>query len=271
MDNDLHENTPINMYHTPPNTPSMESIDKLHADIQSLKTKLRMTKSDRDMISKYATQLSSEMSGLQEKYTECITERDYFASQLRDTKNACTSEMYRLEKEVERLSDACDKHSRSYGRLERENEDIKQELRSVNHELDVLLVDYHAGKDQNNDLTRKNQELRRKARNLHLELHDADKMTTRRLNRIVDELDCMEAERDTLLELSSTYERELDRLERLCFVCRVGVKSIQCQQCIELFCGACARSMSQCPFCRSSIIPQDLGLTSDIALYAEQE
>lgn len=228
-------------------------VQKLNLEIQNLKTKLRMTKSDRDMISKYTSQINRDMSSLQEKYNEMCKERDYYVTQIRDVKNSYTSEIFRLEQEAKHLGESYQAKCQAHKDLILEHEELKSENRHVNFELDVLQVDYHNEKEHHNELLLQMQGLRRKYRNLQGEFSDADRAHTKLNNRLVDQNVALENERSLLQKLITTYEQELERLGVICFVCRLGIKSVKCSKCVEQFCSTCWETMDACPFCRTII------------------
>jgi chromosome segregation ATPase len=226
-------------------------IQKLQGELQELKTKLRMTKSDRDIISKYTSQLNRDMTTLQEKHNEMVKERDYYAAQLRDVKTNYISEIHRLEREIKRLREEYIKENERYDELKQEYDEVKIELRNVTFEYDVLQVDFHNERETHRELQKRSQELRRKYRNIQIDLNEADKTNTKRHNRLIEQVEALEKDKKLLQLQVDGYENDLEELDMLCFVCRVGVKMVKCEQCVEMFCQSCIDNMESCPMCRT--------------------
>lgn len=234
-----------------------DDVEKLQHEVRELKTKLRMTKSDRDMISKYTTQLNKDMSTLQDRVAETTQERDYYVSTLRDVKNHYNVEISRLQKDndklhadVENLQQDLQQQRDKYDELDVEHEKVNSELRHVNFELDVIQVDFYNSKEHCEDLQQQVRDLRRKNRNLQMEINEADRTTTKRLNRLVERLDTIEKDKNLLQDQLHIYEKELDSQGLLCFLCRAGVKTVKCDRCVEMVCVQCNENLEKCPFCR---------------------
>jgi chromosome segregation ATPase len=223
-----------------------KDLEKLHKEIKELKTKLRMTKSDRDMISKYTSQVNKDMSSLQDKYNNVLQERDYYISHLRDIKNSYTNEISRLQKDNEKLQ-------KDYDTVMLEFTDTKLELRNISFEYDVLQVDFHNETERCNELQVQSRELKRKLRCMHNDINDNDRLSTKRMNRLVERVEIIEKDKQILMDQIHLYETDLELLNLLCFVCRSGVKSLECNQCHEKYCKKCSLQVDKCPFCRRDI------------------
>jgi chromosome segregation ATPase len=225
-------------------------IERLHNELKDLKTKLRMTKSDRDMIRKYTSQVNKDMTALQDKYNEVVQERDYYMSNLRDVKNSYNSEITRLKRDNDKLSIDLHTVQQEHEIVDKEFTDTKNELRGINFEFDVLQVDYHDLKEKCSEYQSQLRDVRRKIRIVQSDITENDRFSTKRMNRLVERAELLETERKTLQDQLHLYETELEKQNMLCFLCRAGVKNVKCNQCLEMFCKACYKNIEKCPFCR---------------------
>lgn len=228
-------------------------MQNLYVEIKNLKAKLRLTKSERDTNSKFTTQLNRDMTALQERHNAMIQEKDYYASQLREIKSYYNSEMIRLEQEVKQLTDSYRDTCQAHKDLFLDYEYLKSEQRYLNFEMDILQVDYANEKEAHQATLTMLKGFKRKNRNLQEEANETDRADTKRHQRLVVDLEKIEKERDRFRELLLSYEVELERVGSLCFICREGVKSVNCPKCIEQYCSKCSLTLTECPFCRNVV------------------
>jgi DNA repair exonuclease SbcCD ATPase subunit len=134
--------------------------------------------------------------------------------------------------------------------LETALEESMTDLNNTTLELDVLRVDYSKEQENLNRQVNRTAVLRRKCMNLENDIRDSDLSTIKRHNRLVNRLQETKKEKDEVEALAKTYEQELERRGAICYLCRVGVKTVGCMSCSGMYCLKCCNSMSQCPFCR---------------------
>jgi uncharacterized protein (UPF0335 family) len=128
----------------------------------------------------------------------------------------------------------------------------------VQYELDILQVDYHLEKEKGEENLHQVKELRRKNRNLQIEINEADRITTKRMNRLIEKIEELEKDKHDLTKQLQDYETDLESVGMMCFVCRSGIKSTTCSNCTNMFCKDCFSNVDKCPFCRTSLdIPSD--------------
>jgi len=228
-------------------------INKLHDEIKELKSKMRILKSDRDMISRFTSQVNRELLSLQESHTELVKEKDLYLENLAKLQSSHSTEIRKLTQEKDNIANDLGKAQQSSLEISMELEDTKLELRNINFEYDVIQVDFYKEKEHTKDLNTQLREYRKKYRVLQNELNESDKATTKRLNRLIERLENVEAEKKHLQEQLQSFENDIDTANMLCFVCRAGVKNASCVSCQNKICRKCYESVDTCPFCRRNL------------------
>lgn len=192
-------------------------------------------------------------ASLQEKYHEILQEREFYISTLRDTKHLYHIEISRLQRDLDKNVRELTDVKLINGALRDNLDSVKEELKNTQYEMDVLQVDFHSEREKAEEYHQTIKDFRKKYRNAQLELNEADKASTKRHNRLVEKIEGMEKERTDLQKQISGYESDLESIGILCFLCRAGVKTQKCSQCVELFCKKCYNTIEKCPFCRKDI------------------
>ena len=225
-------------------------IHELYEEIKELRTQLRLTKTDRDIISRYTSQIKREMDILQERYAETLNERDFYLASLNDLKSLFAKEIKQFTQDKTTFTEEIAKLSTIKKELQNDLEECRNDLRNVNFEYDVIQVDFYKEKEQCKELNNQLREIRKKYRHLQNEINESDKATTKRLSRLIERLDNIEFEKKSLQEQIQYYEQEIEHANLLCFVCRTGVKRVSCPNCDKKICRKCYESIDICPFCR---------------------
>ena len=245
--------------------PNIPDLDKLQREIKDLKSKLRVTKSDRDMISKYTSQVNTDLSLLQQKYDEVKYERDYYMSQLQNTE----TKINELQEENEKVTNDINKLQCDFNKIQQDLIENKIELRNTNFEYDVLQVDYYNEKEKCKDYHSQLRDVRKKCRNIQDDLDENVRCTTKRMNRFVERIEFLDKDKKSLQDQVKLYEEGLEHLEMLCFICRSGIKSVKCHNCHEDYCKKCYDCVDICSFCRCDL--HNMDVSTDEEQDEEQE
>lgn len=150
-----------------------------------------------------------------------------------------------LEERVEELED-------KYYNLEEEHSKIKSELENIGFEYGVLQVDFYNEKEKTRQLESLIVEKRLLNKRLENDIAEADRVNTKRHNRLLLRVEQRDKSIKSLAHHVSKYESELESMNMLCFICRAGIKTKTCPRCNECCCQECFHSMDRCPFCRYS-------------------
>ncbi len=198
-------------------------------------------------------QMSKQFLELQSQIDDIINERDYYRNNLREAKKQHLQNMENLQKENQETKQKLYDCITQKEELERELNTEKLNLKHSQYDYDILQVDYLNIRHEKEDVDNVNRDLRRKIRNLQVELHEADKATTKRSHRLIDKLQHTENMNKSLNEIIVNYEKDLEELGLLCFVCRQGVQTALCKNCNSKCCKSCYESVEVCPFCRADL------------------
>ena len=215
-------------------------------DAEHTKSFLKQMKDDMDTMNDYVCLLKTEIDTMHERHADVVKDRDEYYCQLLGMRDGYGRQ---LEHVTEELSTLTDMYEKTHG----EKETIAMELHHTAYELDVLRVDYYKEREYNEELKKHNEDLKRKYRNARYEMTSADRANTKLNARLVGRMDVLEKEREDLVKINAAYERELERREAICFVCRVNVNRVECESCKNRYCEACEETMTACPFCRTDI------------------
>jgi DNA repair exonuclease SbcCD ATPase subunit len=222
------------------------NINNIFDQMNKLKTHIRLTKSDKDIVEKYTHIIQTELNSLQQKYHELNDEKDSYIEKLDEIQNQCYHQIDRLLDDKKHLQD-------KNADMENELNETKRELSGIQYDYDIIQIDYHKEKDANHELQIQIRELRKKYRLLQHDIIEADKATTKRLNRLIELLETTEKEKKHFMEIVQTYEYDLEATSMLCFVCRAGVKMNSCVNCHKKICKKCYETVEKCPFCRHNV------------------
>lgn len=222
------------------------NINNIFNEMNKLKTHIKLTKSDKDIIEKYTQIIQSELNSLQQKYHDLNDEKDTYVEKLDEIQNQCYHQIDRLIDDKRQLQD-------KNAELENDLSETKRELSGIQYEYDIVQIDYHKEKEANQELHCQLRELRKKYRLLQHDMNEADKSTTKRLNRLIELLETTEKEKTHFMEIVAAYEYDLEATGMLCFVCQAGVKTNSCKHCSKKICKKCYETVEKCPFCRHNI------------------
>jgi chromosome segregation ATPase len=141
--------------------------------------------------------------------------------------------------------------------------DVKQELANLQYSNDILQVDYQDERNANIRLRGQLRESQRKVKNLQLELVEADKASTKLNHRIVENIEDLQKESDMFESKVIDYERDIESLNLMCFVCRAGIETCACETCNKKICRNCFETIDSCPFCRQTIFRPSMETSSE--------
>jgi DNA repair exonuclease SbcCD ATPase subunit len=208
------------------------------SDDEDVNIKLLVAITEKDAAIKQSAWLALQAESLNQQLEDYQRMQSEYKSLLSDNNDLVTRNN-ELMNATDRVND-----------LEVEVSDLKAELTHVQFDLDILQVDYHQQLERHTETETQLKLFRRKTRNLQVDLDEADRATTKRLSRMVVRVDTLEKEKIVLTNQLTMYEESLSSLGLLCFVCRSGIKTAQCDTCVEKVCKECHENMNTCPFCR---------------------
>ena len=169
------------------------------------------------------------------------------------TINALRSEKASISTRLNRRMTKMRELQETVNELKEEKDDLDRQFDSLETEHAQLCIDFDTERSEGTKMRQTLNKTRTKVRNLNFELNEVDRVSTKRNNRLVQCIETQAQNIDELKTINAEYEEELERCDRLCFVCRLGVKTVECAECNNAFCTGCAENMKECPFCRTKM------------------
>lgn len=136
------------------------------------------------------------------------------------------------EKEIENLKTEKEE-------LEKELLRVKEDANNCHFNNDMLLHDLENERANSVRLLVEHRELAAHKKVLETDLYDADKVSTKRMNRLVEKIAVLENDIEALRKHLRIILLDLKSITHLCDICKNGVKTVTCFNCSETICRTC--------------------------------
>ena len=234
-------------------------IESLYDQMATMRgKKSRISPTEKELVEQYTARVQEELTYLQQQHLDLVEHRDFVREQLRDLQNMCREDLDRKNEHITSLTEenlALKTHNM---KLQRDLDEARMEYHNLQSDYEVMQVDMNDVQEKNVNLHAKNREWTRKYVQVKKELEEADKSTTKRLNRLVSYQEMLEADSKKMQEKIEEHETDIEASNLMCFICRSFMQRETCFYCGNKVCRKCFANLDACPFCRHDFAEEEV-------------
>lgn len=228
----------------------IEKLENLPLPKMSQRKKRTPERVEEPSIENYIENINKLIDELTRKRHELEEEKELLERRIDEIDGQYVVQLDKLRDKNEELNERYISVCEENIQVRIELRDVKQELANLQYSDDILQVDYQNERNINQNLKSQLRESQKRIKTLQTEINESDKASTKRHNRLVEKLDDLQEENHIIEYRVAEYEKDIESLNLMCFVCRAGVKMCACNVCNKKICRNCYDTLDACPFCR---------------------